>query len=60
MKGILAAVCALSLAGSTFSVTFPNDLFYHHHPELAVADSSQLNNKYAQPNGKPISKVIWA
>jgi hypothetical protein len=58
MKGILTFFCTLVLAGSGFSVTFPNDLFYHHHPDLAVADNSnQLNNKYAQPNGKLNSQI---
>jgi hypothetical protein len=58
MKGILTFVCALSLARSAFSVTFPNDLFYHHHPELAVAENSnQFNNKYVQSDGKFNSKI---
>jgi hypothetical protein len=59
MKGILATVCAFALLGSVMPATFPNDLFYHHHPNLAVADSGggrrgHTNNKYAHAHGGKI------
>ncbi|CAO3615506.1 unnamed protein product [Mucor fragilis] len=47
MKGILASVCALALLGIA-NATFPNDLFFHHHPDL-VLNKNQIVNKNSQP-----------
>lgn len=44
MKGVLTAICALALLGSATTTTFPNDLYYSHHPDLAVADFSDSGN----------------
>lgn len=52
MKGILATICTFALIGSVIP-TFPNDLYYHHHPNLAVADTGRrghTSNKYAHNN----------
>lgn len=52
MKGILASICALALLG-TSTATFPNDLFFHHHPDLVLdTNKNQIANKYSQPQGK--------
>ncbi|GAN06251.1 riboflavin aldehydeforming enzyme [Mucor ambiguus] len=47
MKGILASICALTLLGIT-NATFPNDIFFHHHPDL-VLNKNQVVNKNSQP-----------
>ncbi|CEP14602.1 hypothetical protein [Parasitella parasitica] len=43
MKGILASICALALL-SVSTATFPNDLYFHHHPDL-VLNKNQIINK---------------
>ena len=53
MKGLLATVCALTLLCSVSqATTFPNDLYYHHHPNMAIADAhgGQVTNRHARPN----------
>lgn len=58
MKGILASICALALLGIS-TATFPNDLFYHHHPDLVLdTNKNQIANKYSQPQGKKIDLDI--
>ncbi|KAI8644608.1 hypothetical protein BD408DRAFT_362787 [Parasitella parasitica] len=47
MKGILASICALALLGVS-NATFPNDLFFHHHPDL-VLNKNQIVNKNRLP-----------
>lgn len=46
MKGVLTAICALALLGSATAKIFPNDLYYSHHPDLAVADASGSGNTH--------------
>ncbi|KAL7316856.1 hypothetical protein PS15m_003292 [Mucor circinelloides] len=47
MKGVLASICALALLSVT-NATFPNDLFFHHHPDL-VLNKNQIVNKNSLP-----------
>lgn len=55
MKGILASTCALAFVGISIA-TFPNDLFFHHHPDLVLdTNKNQIVNKYSQPQGKKMN-----
>lgn len=52
MKGVLSAICAFALVGLATS-TFPNDMYYHHHPHLAVAEGRGGGSiRHAQQQGK--------
>ncbi|KAG0750569.1 hypothetical protein G6F16_000137 [Rhizopus arrhizus] len=54
MKISILATCTLFLTGSSLATSFPNDMFYHHHPEYAEEHAKslyQVNNNYAQPQG---------
>lgn len=55
MKGILASVCALVLLGAANAI-FPNDMFFHHHPDL-VLNKNQIVNKNSQPQGNAHSAL---
>lgn len=51
MKGVLSAICAFALVGLATS-TFPNDMYYHHHPHLAVAEGRGGGSiRHAQQQG---------
>ncbi|CAO3671797.1 unnamed protein product [Rhizopus stolonifer] len=50
---ISLAISTLLLSGS-FAISFPNDMFYHHHPDVAEEHAKSLyktNHRYTQPQG---------
>lgn len=54
MKGVFTTICAAVLLGSAVARIFPNDLYYHHHPDKALEDDDHsdhgihLHNKSLQ------------
>ncbi|KAI7903369.1 uncharacterized protein BX663DRAFT_508375 [Cokeromyces recurvatus] len=50
MKGLLFFTCIWFMVVCLSIQTFPNDMFYHHHPDLIGSSLEHFSNKYLQSN----------